>query len=185
MERVFPLARPEDIPVAYRDTPVGDLIRFHNLGETRERYPRAELLIGMCMDARKHLRIPENFAYILRTGGGNLRYSEFKVSYAIAIGGVRAIALLAHPGCGMVNLMGKQREFVEGLVSRAGWDREWAEQHFLHFAPMFELGNEIDFVVAEAKRLRLRYPLITVAPLLYEIDEGRLYGIRESAPAAP
>lgn len=29
------------------------------------------------------------------------RYSEFQISYAIAIGGVSAIALLAHTQCGM------------------------------------------------------------------------------------
>ena len=95
MDRRIPLRSREDIPERYRNTPIGDLIRYHNLGEESEKYTQAELLIGMCMDSRKHLRIPENFAFILRTGGGNLRYSEFKVSYAIAIGGVRAIALLA------------------------------------------------------------------------------------------
>ena len=40
----------------------------------------------MCMDNRKHLHIPDNFAFIIRSGGANLRYSEFKVSYAIAVG---------------------------------------------------------------------------------------------------
>jgi carbonic anhydrase len=53
----------------------------------------------------------------------------------------------------------------------------------MHFAPMFEIGNEVDFVLAEAKRLRLRYPKILVAPLFYEIDEGELYGLREGAGA--
>jgi carbonic anhydrase len=131
------------------------------------------------MDNRKFLRMPDNFAYILRTGGGNLRYSEFKVSYAIAIGGVRAIALLAHNNCGMVNLFARRDAFIQGLIENAGWDREWAEQHFMHFAPMFEIGNEVDFVLAEAKRLRLRYPKIVVAPLFYNLDEGVLYALRE------
>jgi carbonic anhydrase len=79
----------------------------------------------------------------------------------------------------MVNLVSRRAEFVNGLVEGAGWERDWAEQHFTHFAPMFEIGNEVDFVLAEAKRLRLRYPRVTVAPLFYEIDEGRLYGVRE------
>lgn len=180
MERRFSLDRESDIPAQYRDTPVGKLIRFHNLNVELQPYSRAELLVGMCMDARKHLRIPENFAFILRTGGGNLRYSEFKVSYAIGVGGVSAIALLAHTNCGMVNLMARRQPFIDGLVDHAGWDRDWAEQHFDHFAPMFEIGNEIDFVLSEAKRLRLRYPKIVVAPLLYDIEESRLYGLRES-----
>lgn len=40
---------------------------------------------------------------------------------------------------------------------------------------MFELGNETDFVLSEAKRLRLRYPKILVAPLLYRAEDNRLY----------
>jgi len=66
----------------------------------------------MCMDNRKHLHMPDNFAFIIRTGGANLRYSEFKVSYAIAVGGVRHIALIGHSKCGMVNLAARKEAFV-------------------------------------------------------------------------
>jgi carbonic anhydrase len=45
---------------------------------------------------------------------------------------------------------------------------------------MFEIGNEIDFVLTEAKRLRLRYPKIAVAPLLYRVEDNLLYQLRES-----
>jgi carbonic anhydrase len=131
------------------------------------------------MDNRKHLRIPDNFAYIIRTGGGNLRYSEFKVSYAIAVGGVKYIALMGHNNCGMVNLMARKEVFVQGLVETAGWDKEWANEHFMAFAPMFEIGNEVDFVLSEAKRLRLRYPKILVAPMIYQIEDNSLNLIRE------
>ena len=133
----------------------------------------------MCMDHRKKMLIPDNFSYIIRTGGANLRYSEFKVSFAIAIGGVRHIALMAHSQCGMVNLPSKKELFIDGLVNDAGWDREFAEEHFMHFSPMFEIGNEIDFVLSEAKRLRQRYPKITIAPLYYKVEDNRLYSIKE------
>ena len=169
-----------DIALPYRDTPVGRLLEYHNLQRPLEAYDQAQLLIGMCMDHRKHLRIPDNFAYILRAGGANLRYSEFKVSYAVAVGGVRAIALMGHNSCGMVNLDSKRDAFINGLVRNAGWDSEFAEQHFMHFAPMFEIGNEVDFVLSEAKRLRLRYPKILVAPLIYRIEDNRLYQLREN-----
>ena len=92
---------------------------------------------------------------------------------------VAAIALLAHTNCGMVNLMSKRKRFIAGLVDKAGWDREWAETHFMHFAPMYEIGNEVDFVLSEAKRLRLRYPKLLVAPLLYRVEDGQLYQLRE------
>jgi carbonic anhydrase len=175
----MPVASGSDIVPPYRDTPIGLLLEYHNLQRPFEPYNQAQLLIGMCMDHRKHLRIPDNFAYILRAGGANLRYSEFKVSYAIAVGGVRSIALIGHNQCGMVNLHAKREAFIQGLIENAGWDKEWAEQHFMHFAPMFEIGNEVDFVLSETKRLRLRYPKILIAPLLYKIEDGLLYQLRE------
>ncbi len=177
--RLIPIDRREDIPEAYRDTPIGLLLEYHNLDRPGGTYTQAELLIGMCMDHRKHLHIPDNFAYIIRAGGANLRYSEFKVSYAIAVGGVSAIALIGHTQCGMVNLVARRDRFVDGLVERGGWERERAEEHFRNYAPLFEIDNETDFVLSEAVRLRQRYPLCTVAPLLYRVEDNRLYGLAE------
>lgn len=177
--RVIPISNAFDILPQFRGTPVELLIEYHNLERPFEPYTAAQLLVGMCMDSRKHLRIPENFAYIIRSGGGNLRYAEFKVSYAIAIGGVKAIALLAHNNCGMVNLMARREQFVSGLVKNGGWSPEGAQEFFFQFAPMFEIGNETDFTISEAKRLRLRYPGIIVAPLFYNVNDNKLYHIQE------
>ena len=44
---------------------------------------------------------------------------------------------------------------------------------------MFEIGNEIDFVLSEVKRLRLRYPEVLIAPLLYKVEDNLLYLIKE------
>ncbi len=179
MKRLINISSANDIPPFLRDTPVGRLLEYQNLGRSFDTYVNAGLLIGMCMDHRKQLRIPENFAYIIRTGGGNLRYSEFKVSYAISIGNIKTIALIGHDNCGMVNLFSKKGKFIDGLVETAGWDREWAKEHFMHFAPLFEIGNEIDFVLSEAKRLRMRYPKIAVIPLFYKLKNNLLYLINE------
>ena len=84
----------------------------------------------------------------------------------------------------MVNLAARKEQFIQGLVDTAGCEREWAEDHFMHFAPLFEIGNEIDFVVSEAKRLRVRYPKVQVAPLLYRIEDNRIYQISEE-PSQP
>lgn len=176
--KLIPVLRVGDIPVAYRHTPIGRLLEYHNLGRRFDPCPRARLLIGMCMDNRKYLRIPENFAYKIRSGGANLRYSEFKVSYAIAVGQVGHIALIAHNQCGMVNLVSRKDEFVQGLVRRAGWSREAAEEHFMNLAPMYELGNAIDFILSEKGRLRRRYPKIKVVPLHYRVEDNLLYLIR-------
>lgn len=169
----------KDIPTKYLNTPIYELLCYQNLGMDLKPYSSAQLLVGMCMDNRKQLRIPENFAYIIRTGGANLRYSEFKVSYAIAIGGVRHIALIAHNNCGMVNLISKREQFVEGLCRIANWEKQRAEEHFMNYAPMFEIDNETDFVVNESKRLSDKYPGVEVVPLLYTIEDNMLNVILE------
>ena len=163
-----------DIPERWRATPIGALLRYHALGAPLPgRAEKPELLIGMCMDSRKHLRIPDNFAFILRTGGANLRLSEFRVSYAIAVGGVRAIALMGHTNCGMSGLTSRRGTFVDGLVD-AGWNRAEAERHFDREAPHHEIGREDDFIRAEARRLSALYPRVLVAPLLYRVEDGTI-----------
>jgi carbonic anhydrase len=180
LDKLTAITSINDILPEYRQTPVGLLLEYHNLNRPYETFDKAQLLIGMCMDNRKHLHMPDNFAFIIRSGGANLRYSEFKVSFAIGVGQVRHIALIGHNNCGMVNLLSRQKEFIDGLVNSAGWERARAEEHFDHFAPMFEIGNEIDFILSETKRLRLRYPKIQIAPLFYLVDDNKLYMIRES-----
>lgn len=179
MNRLIAINSKEDIPAEYRETPLGLLLEYHNLNRNYDTYTNARLLIGMCMDNRKHLHIPDNFSFIIRAGGANLRYSEFKVSFAIAVGKVRHIALIGHNKCRMVNLSSRRDAFINGLVEIAGWDKDTAEQHFLSFAPMFEIGNEIDFVLSETIRLRLRYPKIQIAPMLYLVEDNKLYLISE------
>jgi carbonic anhydrase len=179
MDRLISITKPHQIPLAYRHTPIGLLLKYHNFRTPFDSYHQAQLLIGMCMDNRKSLHIPDNFAYIIRAGGANLRYSEFKVSYAIAVGGVKCISLIGHNNCGMVNLATKRDAFIKGLVEKAGWDRGMAEEHFIDSAPKFEIGNEVEFVRSEAKRLRLRYPKVVIAPMLYRIEDNLLYLIKE------
>jgi carbonic anhydrase len=177
-DNLIPVLTKSDIPTYYRGTPIELFLKYHNLDEPFVSYQKAQMLIGMCMDHRKHLHIPENFAYIIRSGGANLRYSEFKVSYAIAVGGVQAIALIAHTHCGMVNLISRREAFIQGLMDNAGWKRNRAEEHFMNLAPMYEIDNETDFVAMEALRLRNKYPKVLVAPMLYKVEDNRLYLVR-------
>lgn len=183
MSQLIAIRQKSDIPSELQGTPIGSLLEYHNLNAPYGTYSTAQLLVGMCMDNRKHLHIPDNFAYIIRTGGANLRYSEFRVSYAIAVGGARCIALIGHDQCGMVNLMMRRNLFIEGLVERAGWTAEKAGNHFDQFVAIHEIGNEVDFVVSESKRLKHQYPKILVAPFIYKIEDNLLYGIQEDGPA--
>ena len=172
--KISPVAKKEDIPGEYRGSPISLLLEYHNLKRRFEMYSRARLLIGMCIDNRECINIPANFAYIIRSAGVNLQYSEFNVSYAIAIGGVKHIALIAHSDCGMVDLKSKKEEFINGLVDKAGWRREAAEAYFIKSVRSYGIDNELDFIVNEAKRLRMRYSNIKVAPLYYRIEDNRL-----------
>lgn len=179
MSKLIAVNSREEIPSIYQNTSVELLFQYHNLGKLQEAYSAAQLLVGMCMDNRKHLNIPDNFAYIIRAGGANLRYSEFKVSFAISVGGVSAIALIGHTQCGMVNVMAKKEQFIDGLIQNAGWNEQQAEEHFNQYAPMFEIGNAMEFILSEVERLRLRYPKIPVAPLFYRVEDNKLYFIEE------
>jgi len=177
--RLKPVISAADIPAALRGTPFADLFGYHNLGKPFKEYSAARLLVCMCMDNRKQLRLPDNFAFILRTGGGNIRYSEFKISFAVAIGGVRHVAMIAHDNCGMAHLASKREAFIRGLMRNAGWPRKKALDYFATYAPLFEIGDEIDFVLAEARRLNFKYPRVKVLPLFYRIADGRLYLIKK------
>lgn len=179
MNRLIPIVVQQNIPAEYQNTPIGLLLEYHNLNRKFENYSNAQLLIGMCMDNRKHLHIPDNFAFIIRTGGANLRYSEFKVSFAISVGEVKHIALIAHSNCGMVNLMSKKKQFIEKLSENGGWTLEQAEEHFNNYAPMFEINDEIDFILSETLRLRQRYSKVQIAPMYYRVENNLLYFINE------
>jgi carbonic anhydrase len=75
--------------------------------------------------------IAQNFNFLeklISINGANLRYSEFKVSYAIGVGKVEHISLIGHNNCGMVNLVSRKDEFIDGLVNIAGWERDRAEE---------------------------------------------------------
>jgi carbonic anhydrase len=175
MKNLIEVSGLKDIPTEILHTPVGLFIQYHNLHKPFNKYEKAQLLIGMCMDNRMSLLIPENFAYIIRTGGTNIKNLEFQISYAIAVGSVKHIVLMAHNKCAMVNLISKKEQFIKGLVENGGWYREAAEEHFMHFAPLFEIYNETDFVLSEVKRLQLRYPGVVITPAYYNVDNGKIY----------
>ena len=178
---IIPVNDRADILPEYRETPVGLLLEYHNLG--REANPPAapQLLIGMCMDSRKSLRIPNDFAFVLRTAGANMRDNEFRISYAISVGGVRTIVLIAHTDCGMARLAERREQFIRGLVDAAGWDEARATRHFEESAPKFGIRDEVEFVLREAERLRAIYPLITIVPLLYRVEDDLLYQLKPIA----
>ena len=180
MNRISEINSREDIDQNYLHTPIGLLLEYHNLSKPLDKHTEAKILIGMCIDNRKHLNLPDNFAYIIRSGGANLKYNDFHISYAIAVGNIKHIALIAHNKCGMVNLKDRKDNFISGLENNAGVNKNWAEEHFIQFEPTFEIENEIDFIISETNRLRLVYPKITIAPMFYNVDNQRLFLVNEN-----
>lgn len=178
MPEIIPVKYGDDILPEYRGTPVGLLLEYHNLGRAAGAAAAPQMLIGMCMDSRKSLRIPGDFAFVLRTAGANMRDNEFRISYAIAVGGVRTIVLIAHTDCGMARLGERREQFIRGLMDAAGWDEAHAVKHFEDCAPKFGIRDEVEFVVREAERLRGIYPRINIVPLLYRVEDDLLYQLR-------
>lgn len=180
MTRLVPVDSVSDILGAYRGTPIEGLLRYHNLSEPLPSTSRrAELLVGMCMDDRKDLVIPNEFAFVLRAAGGNFRDHAFDISYAVAIGGVTAIALLAHTNCGMVGVRRKRSAFIKGLVVRGGWDEQRAAEHFDESVALYEIEDALTFVLEETNRLGAAYPAVLVAPLMYRVEDDRLLQIED------
>jgi carbonic anhydrase len=179
--QIKPVSSTADILPEYLDTPVEEFLRYHNLGDSlpaRSGQPR--LLIGMCMDNRKDLTVPKEFAYVLRSAGANMKDSGFEISFAVAVGGVNTIVVLTHTDCGMTNVINKRDQFVAGLVQRGGWTEDAAVEHFERFAPKHEIGDPVAFVMSEAKRLRREYPAVLVASLLYTVEDDRLSQVIEA-----
>ena len=172
MTQIIPVNYRTDILPEYQGTPAGLLLEYHNLDRALGSGPGRQLLIGMCMDSRKALRI------LVIEDNPDGRENEFRISFAIAIGGVRTIVLIAHTDCGMARVAHLHDEFVRGLVEHGGWDRARAEKHFADSVPKFSINDEIDFVMQEAERLRGLYPKITVVPLLYRVEDDLLYQLK-------
>lgn len=179
MDRLSRVDAPEDVPAPYRGTPVERLLAAHNLGADREAPDAPELLVATCMDHRVRLRMPDDFAYVLRTGGADLRGRGFEVSFAVAVGGVRAVAVIGHSDCGMAGVTGRRDAFVAGLADGAGWAADEAAAHFDEAAPVHEIDDPIDRTLEQTGRLRRRYPGVLVAPLHYRVEDHRLHVVRE------
>ncbi|MBI5193168.1 MAG: carbonic anhydrase [Nitrospirae bacterium] len=181
MTRLVPVNTPEDIFPVYRGTAIEQLLQYHNLvAPLPPTTGHARMLISMCMDHRKDLVVPGEFAYVLRSAGGNLRDSKFEVSYAIGVGGVSTVALLAHTDCGMAHVTQKRSAFVSGLVKRGGWTQNAAEAHFDRYAERYQIGDPITFVCGEAHRLQQLYPPLLIVPMMYDVETDRLMQIIES-----
>ena len=168
-----------DILQEYRNTPIGELLEYQNLNKQFETPSKPRLLVGMCMDYRKKLNVPEKFAYIMRTGGASLKGKEFNIAYAIGVGQIKYMVIIGHDHCGMSNIGVHRDEFIEGMVQHAGWTKETATGYFDKEVENFDIGEETEFTLKEVNRLRKLYPGIVIAPLFYFLNDNSLSQIIE------
>ena len=156
------------------------LLRYHNLAEplTQESC-KPKILIGTCMDYRVALRLPERFAYVVRTAGDNLSHHEFDIAVAIALGAISSVALIGHTDCTMSRVTQQRDAVVGGMVQRAGWQPYEAAQFFHRHASSAHIGDPRDYTLRETTRLRRLFPGILVAPLIYQVEDDQLVQIAE------
>lgn len=87
------------------------------------------------------------------------------------------MCLIGHSDCGMTGLRHRRDAFVRGLVERAGWTDARARLQFDEHVSRCEIADPAAFVSAEARSLGERYPKLLVAPLIYSVEDGRLYQV--------
>jgi len=170
---LLPILKKEDIPECYRNTPIEKFLCYHNLNHPFDLYEKAEILALMCMDYRKMLNLPENFAYIIRNSGAKIKGVTFALSFAVAVAGINTIAVIGHSDCKMINVKRHRAAFVNGLV-RHGWKRQRADKLFSKMYLKFEIKDEIESIVTETKKLRSQYPKTQIVPLYYKVKDKSL-----------
>lgn len=186
MPKLIDANRAEDILPVYRGTPVEELLRYHNLREPRPTDNEVpKMFIAMCIDFRKFLVVPNDYAYIMRTAGARLRGNEFELLYAIAVGGVSTVVLIGHTDCGMTRVINQRDQFVAGLGERAGVAEETAGEIFDTFAPEYAIEDPVKAMVAEAIHLRSLLSGVMIAPLLYRVSDDKLVQILEPGAIGP
>lgn len=145
--------------------PVHTLLRSHNEGAVFPPFSHPELAVVTCMDFRIHLRMPENFAFVLRTGGANPEPVEPYLAFSVARMGIQAIALIGHTDCAM--------QYPDPYVLNHLPTDEERIQHYRAQIAALAIGEVELFTRRQARKLGERLGL-PVVPLLYRVKDHRL-----------
>lgn len=168
-----------DIPQVLQNTPVEELIKCQNFYEVESNNgEQADLIIGMCIDYRKQLHLPKNCAYVIRRTGANMSDSEFSIAIALS-SGIEYMALVVHNQCVMSDPFSKKTQFVKILSADHGWSENDASEFFDKHASSREIDDAINFALEESERLHNLFNKLTVVPLLYNVEDNRIYLIKD------
>ncbi len=180
MSKLISLDSKSDIPTKLRGTPVESVISSHNFYEVSEidSDESADLIIGMCVDYRKQLHLPKNTAYIIRSPGANMKDCEFGIALGIGAG-LSYFALIVHNRCLMSNPFEKKNVVLNALTNAHGWNYTQAETFFDRIANEKEIDDPVEFAIKESARLRKLFKNLKVIPMMYSVDNDRLYLIKD------
>jgi SulP family sulfate permease len=177
--RLVRVAKPEEIPQFLLGTPIETLLKAQNMGQIDANQSEdPDLVIGMCIDYRKSLALPQNCSYVIRRTGANMAGSEFSVALALS-GGIEYMALIAHNHCVMSNPHVKRGAFVGSLTDKHGWSEDQAMAFFDQHASSREINDAIDFSVKEARRLSSLFRGLKVVPMLFMLEDNLIYLVKD------
>jgi anti-anti-sigma regulatory factor len=177
--RLVRVSQPEDIPEFLRNTPIETLLKCQNMGEVDANQSEdPDLVIGMCIDYRKSLSLPQNCAYVIRRTGANMAGSEFSLALALSTG-IEYMALIAHNHCVMSDPHVKRGAFISALTGKHGWSDDQAHSFFDEHASSREIDDAIDFAVKESRRLSNLFRGLKVVPMLFMLEDNLVYLVKD------
>ncbi len=163
----------EDIPIAWKDTPIESFIMAQNFGWPIVSTGKVELLIATCIEFRYALPVPRMYAYVIRRASGRVIGSEFSVGYTLSQG-VRYLVIIGHNDCGMSKVYERAPSVVQAFVDQ-GWDKDAAEEYVTKQASRHAISDELDALRIEYIRLKQVFRKLIIAPLFVCLHDSRLY----------
>lgn len=177
--RLVPVAAESDIFPPYRGTPIGDLLINHNLRPVIDPVGEPRLVVATCMDHRVNLNMPVGFALILRTAGASVEPLVFNVLAAMAVRDIRAVAIIGHSDCAMLDVERHRQKFIATATELGTMSEAEAAKLFEKGASRFGFENSIAQTLAQCEHLHKVVPGALIAPLSFDVKTGALSQIVE------
>lgn len=141
------------------------LMQSHNDGVHYAAFEKPQLAIVTCMDFRIRLQLPDDFAFVLRTGGANPGPIEPYLAFSVARMGIHAIAIIGHTDCAMQ----RPDPYVVNDLPTS----EEQKKHFRSQIASLAITDAAEFTVREAEQLQDLFGL-PVIPLIYDVHTHKI-----------
>ena len=172
--RLVPVRSRADIEARYLGTPIEQLLLSHNLGEDVAVPDEPGLLIATCMDHRIGLRIPERFAFVIRTAGATIEPLLFNIAAAISLRPVSAVCVIGHSDCAMVGVERHRGPVVETLQRLGTMSESEASALFDSGASLFGIDDGAAHARGQCEIVARLFPELLTCPLFLDVESGEL-----------